>query len=306
MSTPPTVGALAKLLGVTARQRGQAASESMPLEAPQPLDVAGEGSLTWLSAKQLAKREAGPTAACVVVAPEGAAVKFSASPAVWLEVPQPKLGFTRAVAAFFEALTRTEFSQGQLSAAVIAPTAVLGPGVVIGPRVHIGAHAWVGPNTVLANCTVGERSVLGANCSVGLAGFGYERDEAGQYHRFPHVGDVRIGRDVEIGSNTCIDRGSLGSTVIGDGCKIDNLVHIAHNVVLGRDVVVIANSMVGGSVQVRDGAWLAPSTSVLNQLVIGDGAVLGLGAVVLKSVAPRAVMVGNPAKYLKDVTGGTP
>ena len=151
----------------------------------------------------------------------------------------------------------------------------------------------------MANCTIAAGVRIGCNCTIGLPGFGYEKDQAGAYWRFPHLGGVRIEADVEIGSNTCIDRGSLGDTVIGRGCKIDNLVHVAHNVVLGNNAVVIANTMLGGSVTIGAGAWVAPSVTIMNQATIGAGATLGLGAVVLKDVAPGQVIVGNPGKVLE-------
>jgi UDP-3-O-[3-hydroxymyristoyl] glucosamine N-acyltransferase len=112
------------------------------------------------------------------------------------------------------------------------------------------------------------------------------------------MGGVLIGENVEIGSNTCIDRGSLGDTQVGDGCKIDNLAHVAHNVVLGRNTLVIANSMLGGSAKVGANVWIAPSVSVLNQVSVGDGATLGMGAVVLKDVPSSKIIIGNPGREL--------
>jgi UDP-3-O-[3-hydroxymyristoyl] glucosamine N-acyltransferase len=140
---------------------------------------------------------------------------------------------------------------------------------------------------------------IGANCSIGLPGFGYERDEDGRYWRFPHLGRVIIASDVEIGSNTCIDRGAIGDTIIERGVKIDNLVHIAHNVILKENVVVIANSMVAGSVTVDADAWISPSAAIKNKLSIGHGSVVGLGAVVIRDVAPHTTVIGNPARLLE-------
>ena len=92
------------------------------------------------------------------------------------------------------------------------------------------------------------------------------------YWRFPHIGGVEIEDRVEIGSNTCIDRGSIGNTIIGSGVKIDNLVHVAHNVVIGSNSIVIANSMIGGSTCIGSGVWVAPSVSIINQICIDDSA----------------------------------
>jgi UDP-3-O-[3-hydroxymyristoyl] glucosamine N-acyltransferase len=114
---------------------------------------------------------------------------------------------------------------------------------------------------------------------------------------------VEIEENVEIGSNTCIDRGALGNTIVRSGAKIDNLVHLAHNVVVGCNALVIANSMIGGSTVIEEGAWIAPSVSVMNQVSIGKSSILGMGAVVIKDVADGAVMVGNPAKALEKKIG---
>jgi UDP-3-O-[3-hydroxymyristoyl] glucosamine N-acyltransferase len=182
---------------------------------------------------------------------------------------------------------------------VIGEKVSLAPGVVIGSRVILEDNVKVGPNTVIANAHIQRNVTIGANCSIGLPGFGYEADEDGIFWRFPHVGGIVIGEDVEIGSNTCIDRGSIGNTMIGQGVKIDNLVHIAHNVQIGDHSLIIANSMLGGSVTIGAKGWIAPSVSIMNQVTIGDASTIGLGAVVLKDVEDHSVMVGNPAKLLR-------
>jgi UDP-3-O-[3-hydroxymyristoyl] glucosamine N-acyltransferase len=179
---------------------------------------------------------------------------------------------------------------------VIGVDVTLARGVVIGSGVVLGDRVRIGPNTCIANTTVGANTSIGANCTIGLPGFGYEKDADGRYWRFPHVGRVEIGMDVEIGSNSCIDRGALGSTRIGRGVKVDNLVHIAHNVTIGENALIIANSMIGGSTQVGPRAWIAPSASIMNQLSIGADAVIGMGAVVVRNVGEAAVVMGNPAR----------
>lgn len=309
-----TVFELAELLTAVPMQFGAPAApaaSSVRVGPPRPLDEAEAEQLTWLSQRELERRDSWRgSAACVVIAASGAATKYRNSRAVFIEVDSPKLAFIKAVDACFPELQTDSFEPGRAlsidPSSVVSSSARLASGVVVGPRVKVGERVRVGPNTVLSNCSIGDDSSVGANCTFGLSGFGYEKDESGAFHRFPHVGDVRIGRNVEIGSNTCIDRGSLGSTVIGDGCKIDNLVHIAHNVVLGRNVMVIANAMLGGSVRIDDGAWVAPSVAVMNQASIGADATLGLGAVVIKNVEAGDVVVGNPAKVLRSKKGDTP
>ena len=122
------------------------------------------------------------------------------------------------------------------------------------------------------------------------------RGLGGAFEKFPHVGGVQIGDTVEIGANTCIDKGTLGDTVIGDGSKIDNLVHIAHNVKVGRSCAIIAHCMVGGSTVIGDYSWVAPSSCLRDQLVIGRHATIGLGSVVTKAVADGDTVYGVPAR----------
>ena len=128
---------------------------------------------------------------------------------------------------------------------------------------------------------------------------GFERAEGGEFVRLPHVGTVIIEDDVAIGSNTCIDRGTLGATVLRRGCKIDNLVHVAHNVVVGERSLIIAHAMIGGSAVVGADAWIAPNAAIMNKAIIGANSVVGLAAVVLKGTEPGQSVVGNPAKPLK-------
>lgn len=281
--------------GVTLTVHGD---ERATMDTVAALEDAHEGALGWLSPKRVA---AGWPVfrGSALIAPHAPPKEVEGY--VVLETPTPKLAFVLAVTRFFATLADTHFSPTHPRAedAQIAPSAQLAYGVVIGPNVQIERDVVIGPNTVIANARIGARTKIGANCTIGLPGFGYERAPDGRLWRFPHTGIVRIGADVEIGSNTCIDRGTLGATEIADGAKIDNLVHVAHNVRLGRDAVVIANSMLGGSAVIGDRAWIAPSVSLMNQSTIGERATVGLGAVVLKSVPPDAVVVGNPSRELK-------
>jgi acetyltransferase-like isoleucine patch superfamily enzyme len=144
----------------------------------------------------------------------------------------------------------------------------------------------------------GKNFIVGDNCSIGNDGFGYIKDEMGRWIKFPHFGDIIIGDDVEIGSNVCIDRGSLSNTIIGSGVKVDNFVHIAHNVEIGENTLIIAQSMIGGSTKIGKNCWISPSVSIKNGISIGDNVLIGMGAVVLKDVENNKVMVGNPAKEL--------
>lgn len=268
------------------------------------LDSGTEGGLGWLSQKKLAQASSilNQFSGAAVIVPPEVEVEIT-RPVALLRTSNPKLAFSKVVHHFFSHLTTVEFARSsddyKRLGIEIDPSAELSLGVVIGSHTKIAADVKIGPNSVIANCTIGTGTIIGANCTFGLPGFGYERAETGEYVRFPHVGRIVIGTRVEIGSNTCIDRGSLGDTKIGDGAKIDNLVHIAHNVILGRNSVVIANAMVAGSVQVGDGAWIAPSSCIRNQLKVGKEALIGMGAVVVKDVAEGEIVAGNPGKPFK-------
>jgi UDP-3-O-[3-hydroxymyristoyl] glucosamine N-acyltransferase len=223
----------------------------------------------------------------------------------WIVVKKPRLAFLRIVGSFFA----TEEPLGRIAAsAKIHPGAVLDPAVVnIGENVVIeegvvlGSDVRIDHNTVIRSPSrIGDHVRIGANCTIGGVGFGYELNDEDQYVLVPHIGKVVIEDHVEIGNNTCIDRAVLGETLIGENVKIDNLVHIAHGVKIGRNSLVIANAMIAGSVSIGENAWIAPSVSVIQKTAIGSGAVVGMGSVVLKNVEPDTVVAGVPARKLRD------
>jgi UDP-3-O-[3-hydroxymyristoyl] glucosamine N-acyltransferase len=142
--------------------------------------------------------------------------------------------------------------------------------------------------------------MIHAGSVIGADGFGYSRNDDGELEKFPHIGSVVIEDRVEIGSNTSVDRGTLSNTVIREGAKIDNFVHVAHNVVIGKHAAVIAHAMIGGSTEIGDYGWIAPSAALMNGLHIGKGATVGLGAVVTKNIPDNETWAGVPAMPLKE------
>ena len=207
----------------------------------------------------------------------------------------PRLDFARAVAWLDETCGFVWSTEEP----VVHPTAMIGANVVLGRGVRIGAASRVLHNVVIgAEVVIGDRCIVKSCAVIGEDGFGFERAEDGSAVRLPHLGGVIIEDDVEVGSLTTICRGTLANTVLRQGAKIDDHVHIAHNVVVGKHAFVIACAEVSGGVVVGEAAWIAPSASIKEQLRVGDRAVVGLGAVVLKDVLSDQVVVGNPAKAL--------
>lgn len=215
-------------------------------------------------------------------------------------VSNARLAFMRAVARFFgpkRARAGIHPTAVVDDSAVIDPTATIGPFCMIGPGCVIGADCVLGPSvSLMQDIKLGDRVSIAGGTVIGADGFGYERNEAGELEKFPHIGGVVIENDVEIGSNTSIDRGTLNPTRIGARARIDNQIHIAHNVVVGADAAIIAQAMIGGSVKIGDRAWVAPSATIMNQVKIGADATVGLGAVVVKSVPDGMTVMGSPAQ----------
>lgn len=222
---------------------------------------------------------------------------------VYILVPNPRLAFQEVLRRFFaeppeiEGVARSAVIH---NSAKVDPTVSIGEHVVIERDVIVGGKTVIGHNTVIKRSTIiGDSVVIGANCTIGGVGFGYEKDMKGEYSVLPHIGNVVVENNVEIGNNTAIDRAVIGSTVLRRNSKIDNLVHIAHGVEVGENSLVIANAMVAGSVVIGKNVWVAPSASVLNQKTIGDGALIGMGAVVLKDVKAGETIIGNPGRMLE-------
>lgn len=197
----------------------------------------------------------------------------------------------------------------------IGPNAVLGKGVQVGQRSRIGAGCVLGSRVSLgqdcilhANVTlyddieIGDRAILHSGCVLGADGFGFVLT-GDRYEKFPQVGRVRIGHDVEVGANSTIDRAALGVTWIGDGVKLDNMVHVGHNCRLGKHVVVAAQTGFSGGVVVEDYAVIGGKVGIGDKARIESRAVLGSGCGVLTSKVIRGgeVVWGTPARPLKEV-----
>ena len=178
----------------------------------------------------------------------------------------------------------------------------VGAGCMIGAAVRIGADCVLHANvTIYDGVTIGDRAVLHSGVVLGADGFGFVL-QGDHYEKFPQIGRVELGNDVEIGANSCIDRAALGVTEIGDGAKLDNLVHIAHNCRIGRHVVIAAQTGLSGGVVVEDYAVIGGQVGIGDKARIESGAVLGSGCGILTSKIVRKgqVVWGTPARPLKE------
>lgn len=282
------------------------------------LETATEQDLAFAEGGIALERAAGSHAGCILV-PQGMTVAGHTIVAV----PNPRLAFIRAV----EALHPSHVAPAGIHpAAVVARDARLGPDVSVGPcavieagasvgagtrvgagacvgeRVTIGSHCVLYPRvTIYPGVQVGDRVVLHAGVVLGSDGFGYLFAE-GRHRKFPQLGGLIIENDVEIGSNSTVDRGSLGTTRIGEGTKIDNLVQIGHNVRIGRHVILVAQTGISGSTEVGDYVVMGGQAGVGDHVRIGDGAVIGGQAGILpgKNVRKGSVLWGTPARPLSE------
>jgi UDP-3-O-[3-hydroxymyristoyl] glucosamine N-acyltransferase len=282
------------------------------------LDAAGPNDLSYAEGQRTLERAKGSPAGCLLVA-EGVSLPGQTT----IAVGNPKLALVRAA----EVLVPTEPTvPGIHPTAVVAPDARLAAGVAVGAHVVIESGVTVGAGTRLspgvslgqavqvgADCVlhprvtvypgarIGDRVILHAGVVVGSDGFGYVFAE-GRHVKFPQLGKIVIEDDVEIGSNTTLDRGSLGVTVIGQGTKIDNLVQIAHNVKIGRHCIIVSQTGISGSVEIGDYVVMAGQVGIGDHVRIEDRVTIGGQAGILpgKIVRSGSVIWGTPSRPLSE------
>ena len=306
-----TASELAKAIG--AKIEGDGAVELRGVAAPER---AGPHDLIYVEKEKHAERAAVSSALCVI-AGDGVAVGGKTV----LRHSQPKVAFAKAAALL---LGRTPIAAGIHATAIVAPLARIAQGVSIGPYavigedVHVGEGTQIGPHCVIAagcwigaNCRIhprvtlyggvrlGDRVEIHAGAVIGADGFGYARGE-GRYWKFPQIGIVEIGDDVEIGANTTIDRGSLDDTRIGEGVKLDNLVHVGHNCQIGAHTVIAALTGISGSCVFGKNVVIGGQAGFGEHCQLEDGAVIGGQSGVLggKVVRSGQTVWGTPARSM--------
>ncbi len=290
-----------------------------PVTGVAPLESAGSADLAFISNRKAAEQAEASAAGCVIVPPDFP----NASGRTLIRSENPRGAFARAIACL---LPPESPEPGIHPSAVIEEGAELGAGVSVGPHVTIGRDSRIGDRVVIgAGSAIGRRVEIGAGsqlysnvtiysdvsvgcnvilhsgCVLGADGFGFVL-EGERYRKFPQVGRVEIGDSVEIGANSCVDRAALGVTCIGEGTKLDNMVHVAHNCRIGRHVVVAAQTGFSGGVVVEDYAVIGGQVGIGDKARIESRAVLGSGCGILTSKIVRAgqVVWGVPARPLKD------
>ncbi len=191
----------------------------------------------------------------------------------------------------------------------IGKNVIIEDGVTIYPNTTILDNSRIGQGTIIwSNTSIRERTIIGAMCiihsnvSIGADGFGFRPSEDGRsLVKIPQIGNVVIGNGVEIGANTCVDRGKFSSTTIGDGTKIDNLVQIAHNCNIGRSCIIAGTTGLAGGVTLEDGVMVGGGVSIKEQCTLHTGSKIGAGTGIMNDVPAGKVMLGYPAQEAKDM-----
>ena len=271
------------------------------VEGAASLETAGASQLSFVGSRKAAQHAESCAAGCLIVPPD------YPNPAgrTLIRTPEPRLAFARAINRLHPA---AELVPGVHPTAVVGEGSRIGAGSSVGAGCVIGRRVSIGEDCVLhANVTiyddvdVGSRVILHSGCVLGADGFGFVQ-EGERWVKFPQIGRVVIGDDVEIGANSCVDRAALGVTWIGEGTKLDNMVHVAHNCRIGRHVVVAAQTGFSGGVVVEDYAVIGGQVGIGDKARIETRAVLGSGCGVLSSKIVRAgqVVWGTPARPLRE------
>ena len=270
----------------------------------QSIGMATEGSLTFATscekyADSIAQALRG---SALVLVPTGGSSMLPAL-GTMIEVPNPRYAFATAVAAFavppvapgVAATARVHPS------ASVHPTATVGEFSVVREGAKLGAFCEVRDHVVIGReVEIGEHSLIKSHVVIGEEGFGIDRDPEGNNFRIPHMGSVKIGRHVEIGAFSTVCSGTISPTLIDDYTKTDDHVHVAHNVRMGKNVLVLAGAKISGSVVVEDDVWVGPNTVTIDGITLGQNAQLGMGAVALKSIPANEIRMGNPARRIGD------
>jgi UDP-3-O-[3-hydroxymyristoyl] glucosamine N-acyltransferase len=289
-----------------------------PITGVRPLLTAGETDLAFLEKAANAAWTGSRPAGCLI-APQEAKSALAGRAGAVIYVKDPKQAFARVLSKFEKELNPLP-KLGVHTSAVISPCARLGAGVRIGPHAvieeaadigdnavisagcyvgaesHIGAGSRLYPNvTVRERCVIGRNVILHSGTVIGSDGYGYI-NVSGKHQKIPQVGRVVIEDDVEIGANSAVDRAALDATIIGAGSKLDNMVHIAHNVRIGRNCLIMAQAAIAGSVSVEDNAIIGGQAGISDHVTIGKAAVVMAKTGIMADLAAGQVVFGHTGR----------
>lgn len=315
-NTATSIADMLRSRGIEVDLRGDGATH---VSNVAPAEKASAGHITFYRTESFAKAWNDGTASVALVSRKHAeAYKASDPSRAILVVPDADLAFIAVLQHFAppepHRAAETHPTAVVHATAMIDPSAHVGPhcvvdaGAVVGKgailiaSVHVGVDAHVGDHCtlhphvrVLDRCVVGKHCILHAGATLGADGFGFRPNGKGGLAKVPQIGNVVVGDNVEIGANTCIDRATIGTTTIGDCSKLDNLVQIGHNCVLGRCCIVCGNAAIGGSVTMGDGVVIGGSVGIADGLTIGSGAQVAAQAGVINDIPPGEIWIGAPA-----------
>ena len=317
---PFTLERIAAICNVTL---APGAAATLTVTDVRPLSEAGAGHLAFFDNRKYLPQLAVTTASACLVDPAFAdRVPTGTVPLISKATYR---SFALALQAFYPEASRPKAALSQPSDPLVHPTArieagarievgaiigreawigsgtTIAAGAVIGYRVNVGRDCYVGPGASIIHSLIGNRVVVHGGARLGQDGFGFAMGPGGHI-KVPQIGRVIVQDDVEIGANTCIDRGALKDTIIGEGTKIDNLVQIGHNVVVGRHCVIVAQVAIAGSSVLGDYVVLAGQSGVSGHLNVGDGAQVAGASHAIEDVPAGAKYVGTPAKPIRDWT----
>jgi len=300
-----------KALLAFAEERGIKPIGTPPVEAfdaVEPVDAAGLTHVTFCRFDDDRGRRwlEGSGAGAIFILPHLAEEAHKRRNALYLPCEIPRFELLRFIERFWKEppwCPPSGRNPDIHESARLADDVRVGPFATIGPDVEIGSGTVVGAGVHITHSSIGRDCRIGSNSVVGGPGFGYEDDDQTKaVVEFPHIGCVRIGDRVRLGANSTVDRAALGETVIEDDCKVDAGVHVGHNVKLCKRCKITAHAMLGGSVVIGSDTWVGPTASIRDWRIVGQNALIGIGAVVTKDVPDGATVVGNPARPIKRTT----
>ena len=319
MSTTHTAKSIAKTLHATLDGKGELVCTGV-----SAIDDAVAGDITFMVSNKYARKWEHSKATIGIVRKSLEVPNHNPDVRAILRVEDAELAIATVLGLFSESPDLPV--KGIHATAVISPSATIGQGVSIGPHVVISDDVTIGDDVVICNstyigksvsigrgttlrtnvvieqrCVVGEDSYLNANVVIGADGFGFRPDlKLGRLIKMPHIGNVVIGNRVEIGANSCIDRGKFSSTSIGDGTKMDNLIQVGHNVKIGANCVIASLVGIGGSVRIGDWVQIGAQVGIAPQFTVGDGAKIGAKSGLMHDMPPGEEWLGVPAGPVKD------